>query len=523
MVPPRVVIVGGGFGGTTAARYLLRQRDAVEVRLISRDNYFVFQPLLPDVVGGAIHALDTVVPLRMMLPGVQVLAAGVRAVDFGARWVEAVAGHAGRLERIAYDHLVLAPGLAADLSRFPGLAEHGFTVKDAADSFALRNHLIGCLEQAELVGDDAHRRRLLTFVVVGGGFSGIEVLGELQELVVRAKPFYPRLAVLPARFVLVEYQPAILPELSPDLAAYAYRVLAGRGVEFMLGHGVRSAAATALELDDGTIIETMTIVATIGNGPTTLVRNLGLPLERGRIVTGPDMRVAGYDNVWAVGDAAHIPLSGGRPAPPTAQAAVREAEVLAANILGACAGRASRPLSFRSRGAFASLGGRRAVAQLFGVKLSGLVAWLLWLAVYAAMLPTWSTRIRVTLTILLDVVLPRPITRTRNAGRAPSRYVRHRPGDIVMAPGQLGDGVHLVIEGSYEQGGGNAPTRLFLPGDTFGQDEISAGTPHRRFIRAREVSRCFILEREAFLHIQDALRQAQARLPIGPETPPLGG
>ncbi|MGE5475695.1 MAG: FAD-dependent oxidoreductase [Bacteroidales bacterium] len=523
MAPPRVVIVGGGFGGTTVARHLLRQRGAAEVRLISRDNYFVFQPLLPDVVGGAIHALDTVAPLRMMLPGAQVLAARVRAVDFGARWVEAVAGHAGRLERISYDHLVLAPGLAADLSRFPGLAEHGFTVKDAADSFALRNHLIGCLEQAEQVDDDAHRHRLLTFVVVGGGFSGIEVLGELRELVVRAKPFYPRLAVLPARFVLVEYLPAILPELSPDLAAYAHRVLAGRGVEFMLGHGVRSAAASALELDDGTVIETMSIVATIGNGPTALVRSLNLPLERGRIVTGPDMRVAGYDNVWAVGDAAHIPLPGGdRPAPPTAQAAVREAEVLAANILAACSGHARQSLTFKSRGAFAALGGRRAVAQLFGVKLSGPVAWLLWLAVYAAMLPTWSTRIRVIVTRLLDMLLPRAVTRTRNAGPAPSRYVRHRPGDIVMAPGQLGDGVHLVIEGSYAQGGGEAPMRLFLPGDTFGQEEISAGMPHRRFIRAREVSRCFILEREEFLHIQGALRQAQARLPMGPETPPLG-
>lgn len=515
MAPPRVVIVGGGFAGTALARHLLRAPDKVRVMLVSRDNYFVFQPLLPDVVGGAVHALDTVAPLRMMLPGAELRAATVRAVDFDRRQVEVVEGNAGRLERIDYDQLVLAPGLAADLSRFPGLDEHGFTVKDAADAFALRNHVIGCLEQAVVVeDDDAHRRRLLTFVVVGGGFSGIEVLGEMQELVHRALPFYPPLAGIPPRFLLVEFQRAILPEVPPDLGRYAHHVLARRGVEFLLGHGVGSAAATALELDDGTVIETMTVVATIGNGPTRLVRDLGLTLERGRIVTAPDMRVPGRDDVWAIGDAAAVPLpDSDRPAPPTAQAATRAAEVVAGNILAAIDGRATAPLTFRSRGAMASLGGRRAVAMIFGIHLSGLLAWVLWVLAYAAMLPTWSTRIRVTLERVLDLALPRSVTRTRMGGTAPSRYVRHRAGDIVMAPGQLGDGVHLVIEGSYEQTGPDGVERVFLPGDSFGQQEISAGRPHRRFIRAREPSRCFILGREEFLHIQGALRQAQARLP----------
>lgn len=513
MAAPRVLIIGGGFGGTATARHLLRQ-GGVTVQLVSRDNYFVFQPLLPDVVGGAVHALDTVIPLRQMLPKAQITAATVRAVDLDQQWVEVVEGHAGRLERLPYDHLVLAMGVAADLSRMPGLSEHGFTVKDAADAFALRNHVVGCLEQAVLIADADHRRRLLSFVVVGGGFSGIEVLGELQELVVRALRFYPALADVQPRFALVEFLPNILGELPPDLAVYARRVLEKRGVEFILGHGVRSAAATALELNDGRVIETMTVVATIGNGPTELIRHLGLPLERGRLVVGADMRLPGSDNVWAVGDAAHIPLAGSdRPAPPTAQAAVREAEILAANIAAVCQGRPTQPLSFRSRGAFASLGGRRAVAQVFGIKLAGVAAWLLWLAVYVAMLPTWPTRIRVAVTRLLDLVLPREPVRTRAAGPAPSRYVMHRAGDVVIAPGQLGDGVHLVIDGSYEQIGPDGVEREFHPGDTFGQAEISSGQPHRHFIRAREPSRCFILGREEFLNIQGALRQAQARLP----------
>ncbi|MCR6632899.1 MAG: FAD-dependent oxidoreductase [Magnetospirillum sp.] len=516
MGSPRIVVIGGGFAGTTAARHLLRRHRDMSVLLVSQENYFVYQPLLPEVVGGAIHALDTVAPLREMLPGAELRAASVRTVDLTQRWIEVVEGSAGRVERLAYDHLVLAMGLVADLSRYPGLEEHGFTVKDAAEAYALRNHVIGCLEQAAIMGDESHRKRLLTFVVVGGGYSGIEVLGEMHELVRRALPFYPTLHATAPRFVLVEYQNAILPEVPQDLAHYAHRVLHGRGIEFMLGHGVKAAAATALELDDGTIIDTMTVVATIGNGPTPLARELGLKMEHGRIVTEPDMRVPDFDNVWAIGDAASTPLArSDRPAPPTAQAAVREGEILAANILAAMDGRPTQPLTFKSRGAFASLGGRRAVALVFGLRLSGLSAWLLWLVAYAAMLPTWSTRIRVTLERLLDLALPRSVTRTRMGGVAPSRYVRHRAGDVVLSPGQLGDGVHLVIEGSYEQAAPEGAGKVFLPGDSFGQAEIAAGMPHKRFVRAREPSRCFILGREEYLNIQEALRQARERLPAG--------
>ncbi len=520
MARSRVVIIGGGFGGTAIAGHLLRHAQEFAVHLVSRDNYFVFQPLLPEVVGGAVQALDTVVPLRMILPGAEIRAATVRAVDFQQKWVEVVEGNAGRLDRLDYDHLVLAFGLTADLSRFPGLQEHGFTVKDAMDAYVLRNHVIGCLEQAEVIDDDAHRRRLLTFVVVGGGFSGIEVLGELHELVHRTLRFYPGLQDCPPRFVLVEFQNAILPEVPAGLGRYAHSVLQRRGVEFMLGHGVKSAAATALELDDGTVVETVTVVATIGNGANPLVKDLQLATERGRIVVGADMRLPGHDSVWALGDAAHVPLDG-KPAPPTAQAAVREAEILAANIRAAVAAQPTAPLSFKSRGAFAALGGRRAVAQVFGLHLAGLSAWLLWLAVYVAMLPTWPTRIRVGLEMLLDLVLPRSVTRTRTGALASSRYIRHRAGDIVMSPGQLGDGVHLVIEGSYEQVGPDGTTRVFFPGDVFGQEEISAGRPHRRFIRAREDSRCFLLGREEFLNIQEAFRQARRRLSGAGASPAL--
>jgi NADH dehydrogenase len=190
---------------------------------------------------------------------------------------------------------------------------------------------------------------------------------------------------------------------------------------------------------------------------------------------------------------------------------VREASLLARNIVASVAGSPTSPLTFHPRGAFASLGGRRAVAEIYGIRLSGTLAWVVWRLVYVGMLPAWSTRIRVALEQVLDLFLPRSIVRTQTEGAAASRFVRQRAGDIVMSPGQLGDGVHLVIEGSYEQVVSGGQGRIFLPGDTFGDDEIAAGQPHEQFIRAREASRCFILSREEYKRIHSAMQQARQR------------
>lgn len=501
MPPSRIVIIGGGFAGMSVARRLARHRSC-SVELIDAKNYFVFQPFLPEVAGGAVNPLDTVTPLRLILPKVEVRTAIVRAIHLDSRTVEMVEGGVGTVRHLTADHLVLAFGQVIDLGRFPGLADHAFTVRQAADSYALRDHVIDCLEQA-CYADAATRRRLLTFVVVGGGFSGIEVLGEVHELALRSLRFYPRLKAGELRFVLVDVLRRILPELSENLANYAVGELRRRGIEFMLGHGVKSATSSALELDDGTLIGTRTIVATIGNGPSPLARELGVRLERGRIKVAADMALPDFPNVWALGDAAAIPLDD-RIAPPTAQAAVREAELLADNILASMAGRPTKPFTFRSRGTIASLGGGKAVAEVMGMRLAGRLAWLLWRLAYVAMLPAWSTRLRVMAEQALDLVLPRSTVRTSAANLPPSRFVHHRPGDVVIRPGELGDGVHLVLEGAYASSDGP----VFRPGDQFGIDEIVAGRPHRDCIKATEPSRCFVLRRDEFERIFSALTQA---------------
>lgn len=509
MPQPKILILGGGFAGAFAARRLLRKgRGRVDVELIDRENYFVFQPLLPEVAGGAVNVLDAVTPLQQMLPGVHLRIGSARRIDLGARTVQVLQGEMGDLVDVPYDQLVLTVGQVVDLSRYPGMTEHAFTVKEATDTFRLRNQIIGCLQQASMA-EAAERRRLLTFVVVGAGFSGVEVMGEIEELVSRGIRFFPDIRREEVRLVQVEFQERILPEIDAGLADYAHRSLSRRGVEMMLGRGVKSASAFAIELDDDSVIGTRTIVATVGNGPSPLVRELDVAKERGRVVVDGYLRVPDRPGLWAAGDAALVPLESGGFAPPTAQAAVREAELLADNILAEVDGRPLQAFAFKSKGTLASLGGRKAVAQIYGVKLSGGFAWLLWRLVYVGMLPALSTRLRVAADQFLDFFLPRSIVQTQQPAQPPTRFVRHRKGDVVLLPGQMGEGVHLVLEGHYEvvrRDGGVADT--YGPGAHFGDSAILEQRANRCTIRAGEDAVCFILGRDDYSRIAQAFARA---------------
>ncbi len=508
---PRVVILGGGFAGAFAAQRLLRKgRGRVDVELVDRENYFVFQPLLPEVAGGAVNVLDAVTPLQQMLRGARVRVGAARRIDLDARRVQVLQGEMGDLVDVSYDHLVMAFGQEVDLGRFPGMTEHAFTVKEATDTFALRNQIIRCLQQAADTGVAADRRRLLTFVVVGAGFSGVEVMGEIEELVSRGIRFFPGLRREEVRLVQVEFQKRILQELEEGLARYAHRILARRGVELILGHGVKSASAFAIELDDGRVVPTRTIVATIGNGPSPLLADLDVEKQRGRIVVDPHLRVVGRQRVWAAGDAAMVPLARGGFAPPTAQAARQQARLLADNLLAALDGRPLRAFDYRSKGTLASLGGRKAVAQIYGVRISGTPAWLLWRLVYVGMLPALSTRLRVAADQILDFFLPRSIVQTQQPPVPPTRFVRHRKGDVVVLPGQLGDGVHLVLSGRYEVvGQDGAAGAGYGPGDHFGDEAIIEHRANRCIVRAAEDASCFVLGRDDYERIVEAFGRVQ--------------
>lgn len=484
MVKTRIVILGGGFGGVFTAKHLLKQVPAgVEIELINNTNYFVFQPLLPEVAGGTIASSDAVTPLRMLLKGVRFRQAEIHSIDFDQKAVNVVQGSKKWLIPVPYDHLVIALGQVVDLSRLPGMTEHAFTMKNLADAFRLRNHLINCLEQADTTDDPVVKQRLLTFVVVGAGFSGVETVGEIEELIDRSLKFYPNISADEIKVVVIEFGPRILPELPEDLAHYAQQKLEKRGVRFMLRTATKAATFRSVETADGTVIGTKTIVATIGNAPSPLVRNLPLQLERGKIKTDRYMRALGHDNVWALGDIAMIPLEADaegqvRYAPPTAQFAVREGQHLAYNIATTLEQRRPMaPLIYKPKGSLASIGGFRGVGQVFGIKISGVTGWVVWRLFYITMLPGFTTKIRVWFNWFMDYWFPRNIVQIQQAKAKSVHYVRYRKDDVVFSPGMFQDGFYTVISGSVEleienPDTGGKQVKVYGPGDHFGERVI---------------------------------------------------
>ena len=480
MEKKKVLVIGGGFGGVFAAKELARiNRDQFDIELINNNNYFVFQPLLPEVAASTIHSSDAVVPLRQLLRNVQIRQAEVMGIDFANKTVIVVQGFRRIPVDVPYDELVIALGMSVDLKRFPGLPEHALTMKNLADAHRLRTHVISCLEMADVATDAELKKQLLTFVVVGAGFSGVETVAEVNELIHRALRYYPNIKHEEIKVYLIEYAPRILPTFPADLAEYATKRLKINGVEVMTGIGTKSATSTAIELSDDSIIPTRTIVATIGNGPNALVESLGLDMHWGRIKTDRFMRVPGHDGVWAIGDAAEIPLveqpaeDPAHYAPPTAQFAVREGRQLAHNILAKAKAEELQPFAYTSKGSLASLGMSKAVAEVYGVKLSGTLAWLMWRGFYLSFLPGFASKIRVLVNWLMNLMMPPNIVLIQSS--LPStRYIHYRKGDKVLEPGMLIDGFYTVVKGELKLTIDNPETgehfdKVFGPGEHFGE------------------------------------------------------
>jgi NADH dehydrogenase len=476
----KVIVLGGGFGGVFAAKSLEKLgRGTVEVELINNNNYFVFQPLLAEVASGSINSSDAVVPLRQLLTRVQVRQARVMGIDFEKKKAIVMQGSRMTPVELAYDEVVLALGTGVDLGRIPGMADHALTMKDLTDAHMLRTHVIGCLETADVTTERAVKEQLLTFIVVGAGFSGVETVAEMRELIRRALPYYHNISVDEVRMYLIEYAPRILPTFPADLATYATQQLRNQGIEVLTGVGTKSATSTGVALTNGAILNASTVVATIGNGPHPLVQMLGLDLHWGRIVTDRFMRVPGQEHVWALGDAALIPLNDNPQEDPvdyatqTAQFAVREGYQLAANIMASFKDQKLKPFAYTSKGSLASLGMSKAVADVYGFKLSGVLAWLLWRGFYLSFLPGFAAKFRVGINWLLNSVMPPNLVQLRMLPPA-TRYIHFWKGDRVFEPGMLIDGFYTVINGAFKLTIDNPDTgehfeKVFGPGEHFGE------------------------------------------------------
>ena len=512
----RVLILGGGFAGLYAARNLQRlmgKKAAIEV--VNRENYFVFQPLLPEVAGGAISAVNAVSPLRFLTREIFIRKAEVDSINPEAQTVTVFQGVQRRPTVLEYDHLIIALGSGSDLTRTPGLSEHAFTMKTLSDARRLRAHVIERLEHADITRLPEVKKGALTFTVIGGGFSGIETVGEIKELIDRSLRYYPNINASEICVVVLEFANRILNEMPESLAAYAQNKLNQRGIEVQLGVGVAEATGTQLVTTTGEVIDTRTIVATIGNTPAPVVAKMPLTLEQGRILVRRDFRADGFENIWAIGDCALIPMTDTASAredfaPPTAQFAVREAKHLAQNVVAAIQNQNLKKFHYSSKGSLASLGAGRGVAEVYGIKLTGRLAWLLWRVYYILFLPGMQTRISVLWNWLMDGFSPRSVVQINSEKPQDARYVLYRAGDRIYENGARSDGFYTIASGRVEITGidpetGEETSRVLIAGDHFGERLLIGATRRIATAVAIEDTKVLVLTRDEFLKLAEGL------------------
>ncbi|MEM7342721.1 MAG: NAD(P)/FAD-dependent oxidoreductase [Chloroflexota bacterium] len=413
----RVLIVGGGYAGVSAAEQLDQAflRDpTVEITLISKTNYLLHTPMLSEVSSSAVSPQNISPPLRSFFQDVRVVVGDVATVDWAKQTVELVPNARSPQRTLSFDHLAITAGGVPNFFGNKGVENHCYTFKSLHDSMVLRNQIIDMFERADFEQYAARKQCMLTFVVIGGGFAGVELIGGLNDFGRGMLPNYRNISPDEVRFVLIHTRDVILPELSEALGRFAQEKMAARGVEFILNKRVTGAEKGAVLLGD-VRVEAETVVWTAGNRPHPIVDKLGVTLtRRGQISVAATLQSQEQPLLWAAGDCAQIPdpNNEGEFYPPTAQHALREGKKLGANISGVIRGQAPKPFNFKTLGSLAALGHQLAVAELFGYRFSGFLAWLMWRGIYLSKLPSLEKRTRVLLDWLLDILFPPDIVQT---------------------------------------------------------------------------------------------------------------
>ena len=408
--PKRIVILGAGFSGAYCAAALQRKlrRLNAEVLLIDRNNFFVFTPLLIEAGTGGLEPRHAVVPIRAFLKTVQFRMAEVLDADFDRRSVTYRLVGGDQVQQVDYDELAICLGSVTRLPNVPGLREYGRQIKSLTDAIALRDRAITMLELANATEDEAKRRALLHFVVVGGNFTGVEVAGEFDMFLRLGARQYPNVDQREIAVTLVELGDRILAALDDDLAEYAMTHMRKRGIDIRLKTTATAIGRDSVTLNSGEMLNAHTVIWCAGIEPNPLIASWPLPVDdRGYILCERDLRVKGIEHVWAIGDGAVNVDRNGAAYPATAQHAVQQAVHLASNIAAVLRGGATRPCEIRSKGALAALGCRTGVAKVFGLKLAGFWAWWLWRTVYLLKMPGWARKVRIALDWTIDLVFSR--------------------------------------------------------------------------------------------------------------------
>jgi NADH dehydrogenase len=395
----RVLVVGGGYVGLYTALTLQKRLrpDEAEIVVVDPRSYMTYQPFLPEASAGSLEPRHVVVPLRRVLPRCDVITGEVTRIRHAEKVASIRTDHAEPYE-LSYDVLVVALGSVARTLPIPGLAENGIGFKQVEEAITLRNQVLEKLDAATSVRDPALRRRLLTFVFVGGGYAGIEALGELEDMARYATRYYDDITPADLRFVLVEATGRILPEVGEAMGRYALEELRGRGIEVRLETRLESCVDCRIVLSNGQEFEAETLVWTAGVKANPVLARTDLPLdEKGRVRTRVDLRVEGLPDAWAAGDCAAVPdlTNPGQLCGPSAQHAVRQAPRLGRNVAAVLRGGQPTSYAHRYAGSVASLGLHKGVAHVYGIKLRGWPAWFMHRSYHVSRVPTVNRKVRV--------------------------------------------------------------------------------------------------------------------------------
>jgi NADH dehydrogenase len=467
-----VAIIGGGFAGVYCAKTIGKSRE-LKVGLISEENYMVFQPMLPEVVGSSISPRHVVNPLRLLCKGAEVFRGRVESIDWPKRSLIVNGGSFSGNVEIQFEHLVLTPGAVTDLSRIPGMPEHAFLIKNVGDAMFLRTTLLGRIEEANLESRADVKRRLLTFVVVGGGYSGVETAGHILDMFNSILGYYPSISKNHLAIYLIHGGDHLLPTLSRKLGEYSAKKLAERGLKIILNQRVKSVTASSVHLENGTVIETNTVISTVGNAPHPLVTKLceenGFETSKGLILVEPTGHVKGQQQLWAAGDCAAFPMATGGFCPGTAQFAYRQGILIGKNILQQRRNEKLEPFTYKGVGEMASIGHHTAVGDIFGIHFSGFVAWWMWRTIYLLKLPRWDRRIRVVLDWTLDLFFPRDINHLSPRFSKPVKEIYLESGDELFRKGEPAFSFYVVKSGALEIRDEDGVAQRIGPGGYFGE------------------------------------------------------
>lgn len=398
----RIVILGGGFGGSYLAKELAKRRYGldVEVVIIDRNNYFIFYPLLIEAGCGSIEPRHCTVPIREFANKAELLMAEVSGLDIEQQRVHFQLIGDDHCRSIEYDHLVVALGSVTRIMPedvVSGVREHAFFMKHMSDAVIIRDRAVELLELANAIDDPEERRRLLHFVIVGGNVTGIEVVGELEVFVREASAYYRNVSDDDITFSVFEFNTRLLSILPENLSNWATKHLAKRGINIHTGTGVKEVHADHVVDSNGNVISCSTVIWTAGIAPSPMLKQLdGLPLNKfGGLQCQSDYQVVGTDNIWGMGDCASVEGHDGKPMPPLAQIAIRQAPQVAANIAAVEKGRPTKPGGVELQGVLVPLGRHRGVAAIKGIRIHGFFAWAMWRAIYLLKTPRFGRRVSV--------------------------------------------------------------------------------------------------------------------------------